>query len=112
MVEQTLLKPVFYKGDTISLAEMYIQNNKWREYWNKKPKFKNIQFIHNTKRKYFTRVHDSILGRIYEDLSKNSLSVGQKDKKVSIITMEVSSSNEFDKIARNIRSQPTEVSTT
>lgn len=95
MVEQTLMKPVFYKGDTISLAEMYIQNKKWRNSWNKKPKFASIQFIPETKRKYFTRVHDSILGKIYEDLSKNSLSVGQKDKKVSIITMEVSSTNEL-----------------
>lgn len=108
MVEQTLLKPVFYKGKTISLAEMYIQNNEWREYWNKKPKFKNIQFLPNTKRKYFTRVHDSILGRIYENLSKNSLSVGQKDKKISIITMEVTSSNELfskyfcDNLAREV----------
>lgn len=95
MVEQTLMKPVFYKGDTISLAEMYIQNKKWRNYWDKKPKFAKIQFIPGTKRKYFTRVQDSIFGKIYEDLSKNSLSVGQKDKKVSIITMEVSSTNEL-----------------
>jgi hypothetical protein len=95
MVEQALMKPVFYEGDTISLAEMYIKNKKWRENWNKKPKFAKIQFIPGTKRKYFTRVHDSILGVIYSDLSKNSLYVGQKDKKVSIITMEVSSANEL-----------------
>jgi hypothetical protein len=95
MVEQTLMKPVFFKGDTISLAEMYIENNEWRKEWNKKAKFKNIQFLPYTKRKYFTRVHDSILGKIYENLSKNSLSVEQKDKKISIITMEVSSSNEL-----------------
>lgn len=95
MVEQALMKPVFYKGDTISLAEMYIQNKKWRESWNKKPKFAKIQFIPDTKRKYFTRVHDSILGVIYSDLSKNSLAVAQKDKKVSIITMQVTSKNEL-----------------
>lgn len=95
MVEQALMKPVFYKGDTISLAEMYIQNKKWRESWNKKPKFAKIQFIPDTKRKYFTRTHDSILGVIYSDLSKNYLSVAQKDKKISIITMEVTSSNEL-----------------
>ncbi len=95
MVEQALMKPVFYEGDTISLAEMYIKNNKWREKWDKKPKFAKIQFIQGTKRKYFTRVHDSILGEIYADLSKKSLYVGQKDKKVSIITMEVTSANEL-----------------
>lgn len=94
MVEQALLEPVVYKGNTMSLAEMYIQNKKWRETWNKDPKFAKIQFIANTKREYFTRVHDSILGVIYSDLSKNSLTIGQKDKKIDIITMEFSSSNE------------------
>jgi uncharacterized protein involved in exopolysaccharide biosynthesis len=94
MVEQTLMKPVFFKGDTISLAEMYIQNKKWREKWNKNPKFAKIQFIPTTDRKYFTRVHDSILGMIYSDLAQNSLTIGQKDKKIDIITMEFSSENE------------------
>jgi len=94
MVEQTLMKPVFYKGDTISFAEMYIKTKKWRESWNKKPKFAKIQFLPETKRKYFTRIHDSILGEIYSDLSKNCLSVGQKDKKIDIITMEFTSTNE------------------
>ena len=31
MVEQTLLSPVTSNGKVISLAEMYIENNKWRE---------------------------------------------------------------------------------
>jgi hypothetical protein len=95
MVEQALMKPVVYKGDTISLAEMYIQNKKWRDSWKKKPKLAKIQFLPDTKRKYFTRIHDSILGVIYSDLSKNYLAVAQKDKKVSIITMDVTSSNEL-----------------
>jgi len=94
MVEQALMKPVVFKEDTISLAEMYIQNKKWRDKWNNKPKLKNIQFIHDTKRKYFTRIHDSILGEIYNDLSKSSLTVGQRDKKVDIITIDFSSTNE------------------
>ena len=94
MVEQTLMKPVVYKGDTISYAEMYIQINKWREKWEKKPKLTKIQFYPNTKRKYLTRVHDSILGVIYGNLSKYNLTVGAKDKKVDIITMEFTSTNE------------------
>lgn len=95
MVEQTLLTPVVVGADTISLAEMYIRNQEWRENWNEKPKFKNIQFLPNVKRKYFTRVHDSILGVIYEDLSKTGLTVAQKDKKVSIISIDVASTNEL-----------------
>lgn len=95
MVEQTLLTPVTVSGKVISLAEMYIQDNEWRDKWNDEPKFKNIQFLPNTKRKYFTRAHDSILGVIYQNLSKGSLSVVQKDKKISIISMDVASTNEL-----------------
>lgn len=95
MVEKTLLSPVVVEGKTISLAEMYIQNNGWRDQWNDNPKFKAIQFLPDTKRKYFTRVHDSILGVMYQDLSKTGLVVGQKDKKIAIITIDVSSTNEL-----------------
>jgi len=95
MVEQTLMTPVTVDGKVISLAEMYIQNNKWRENWIDNPKFDKIQFLPNTKRKYFTRVHDSILGVIYQNLSKTSLSVAQKDKKIAIISMDVASTNEL-----------------
>jgi len=35
------------------------------------------------------------LGVIYQDLSKTSLSVAQKDKKISIISMDVASTNEL-----------------
>lgn len=95
MVEQTLMTPVTINGKVISLAEMYIQNNEWRDKWNDNPKLKKIQFLPDTKRKYFTRVHDSILGVIYQDLSKDALSVAQKDKKIAIINMDVSSTNEL-----------------
>lgn len=94
MVEQALMKPMVFKGDTISLAEMYIQNEKWREKWSKNPKFTKIQFRYGTNRIYFTRLHDSILGVIYDNLSKNNLSVGQKDKKINIITIDFTSTNE------------------
>ena len=95
MVEQTLLSPVTVNGKTISLAEMYIQNQEWRKNWNEKPKLASIQFLPDTKRKYFTRVHDSILGVMYQDLSKTGLTVGQKDKKIAIITIDVNSTNEL-----------------
>lgn len=95
MVEKTLLTPVTVDNKVVSIAEMYIQDNEWRKRWDKLPKLKNIQFLPNQQRKGFTRVHDSILGAIYENLSKGGLSVDQKDKKISIITMEVSSTNEL-----------------
>lgn len=95
MVEQTLLTPVTVNGKVISLAEMYIQNNEWRDNWDEKAKFKNLQFLPGADRKHFTRVQDSILGVIYQNLSKTSLSVAQKDKKIAIISMDVNSTNEL-----------------
>ena len=94
MVEQTLMQPTLAGTDTISLAELYIQTKEWRKVWNEKPKLKTIQFPPLTKRKYFTREHDSIMGKMYEDLSKTSLTVAQKDKKISIISIDVKSENE------------------
>jgi len=95
MVEHTLLTAVVYKDKRISLAEMYIQENKWRESWEKKAQLKDIQFLPNADRNNYTRVHDSILGVMYQDLSKAGLTVGQKDKKVAIISVDVISTNEL-----------------
>lgn len=95
MVEKTLLMPVEVQGKVISLAEMYIQINKWRDTWNTKPEFNTIQFPPNSERENFTRVQDSILGIIYNNLSKSSLSVEQKDKKSAITSIEVASGDEL-----------------
>jgi hypothetical protein len=95
MVEQTLLSPVVLDGKTISLAEMYIQNNEWRKGWEKRPDLAKLEFLPNANRKKFSRVQDSIIGVIYANLSKSALSVAQKDKKVSIINIDVASENEL-----------------
>lgn len=95
MVEKTLLTPVKVNGKNISLAEMYIQNNELRDKWKNNPKCNGIEFPPNMKKSYFTRTHDSIMGEIYRDLSDGTLSVEQKDKKVSIINIDVSSNNEL-----------------
>lgn len=95
MVEQTLLTPVDYNGKTISLVEMYIQINELSKGWKDNSKLENIKFLPNVNREKFTRVHDSILGSIYQNLSKGALSVGQKDKKIAIINIDMSSTNEL-----------------
>lgn len=95
MVEQTLLSPVTKDDKMISLAEMYIQNQGWREKWRTTPKLATIQFLPGGKRTSYTRAHDSVLGVIYDNLSKTGLSVAQKDKKIAIITIDVASTNEL-----------------
>ena len=95
MVQRTLLTEVNFKGKKISLAEMYIINNEWRDDWEGKPKFQNIQFLPNNKNQKFTRVHDSILGDIYKQIYEQQLSVAEKDKKTDIIVVTTNDSNEL-----------------
>lgn len=95
MVEKTLLSPVMVNGKTISLAEMYIQNNKLRKNWEENPKLVHLEFLPYADRLKFSRVQDSIMGVIYQNLFKGGLSVAQKDKKISIISIDVSSTNEL-----------------
>ena len=100
LVEKVLLEPIEINGKTISLAEYYIQINKLREGWDKKPSLKNIQFLPNADRPNFTLQQDSILQKIHSSLiDKEHLSIMQKDKKVTILSIEVTSENElFSKI--------------
>jgi len=100
LVEKTLLNPVVVNKDTISIAEFYIRNNKLRENWNKKPELKNIQFLPNADRSKFSLQQDSILQTLYKAVTDTkSLSIAQKDKKVSITSIEVVSENEnFSKV--------------
>ncbi|MDP3667902.1 MAG: Wzz/FepE/Etk N-terminal domain-containing protein [Sediminibacterium sp.] len=96
LVEQSLLNPVIVEGKQISLAEMYIQNNGWRKKWEVNPDVnRQLQFLPATSRDKFTLEQDSVLGIIFSNLTANNLIVSQKDKKVSIITIEVQASNEL-----------------
>ncbi len=95
MVEKTLLSPITLEGKKNSLAEMYIRNNEWREKWNKDTKLAKIKFLPNADRKTFTREQDSIMGKMYENLLASGLSVGQKDKKIGVISIDVFSTNEL-----------------
>ena len=95
LVEKTLLNPVLVNGKTISLAEYYIQINELREKWSEKPALKNIQFLPNADRSSFSLQQDSILQTIFKSLTDlKSLTISQKDKKVSITNIEVISENE------------------
>ena len=95
LVEKTLLNPVIVNGDTISLAEYYIQLNNLRGNWAQKSEFKSIQFLPNADRSNFTLQYDSILQTIFSSLTgPKSLIISQKDKKVSITSIEVISESE------------------
>jgi hypothetical protein len=100
IVEKVLLNPIEVKGKNISLIEHYIQFNNLRKNWGKNPNLKNIIFLPNSDRNKFSLQQDSILHNIYKNIfDKEVLSIMQKDKKVTILSIVVTSENElFSKI--------------
>jgi uncharacterized protein involved in exopolysaccharide biosynthesis len=95
LVEKTLLNPVVLNNETISIAEYYIRINKLRAVWDKKDALKNIQFLPNADRSTFSLQQDSILQTLFNSLTdKDNLSILQKDKKVSITSLQVNSEDE------------------
>jgi len=95
IVEKTLLSPVAFKGKTISLAEYYIAYNELREGWEKVPRLKNLHFPVTNDRSNFTLQQDSVLKNIYSSIVMNNLSVAQTDRKISIISVGFSSTDEI-----------------
>jgi hypothetical protein len=100
LIEKTLLSPVLVDGKIISIAEYYIQIKNLRESWEGDDKLKNIHFLPNADRSKFTIQHDKVLNSIFKNLvSPNNLQIQQKDKKIAITSIEVTSENEkFAKI--------------
>ena len=96
LVERVLLNPVEVNGKTITLAEYYIQINNLRASWDKNPVLKNINYLPKSDPNKFSLEQDSILTQIYNDLiNPNKLSIMQKDKKVSILYLDVVNENEI-----------------
>jgi len=95
LVEKTLLNPVTINGETFTMAEYYIRNNKLREQWSKNQSLSNVTILPNADPTKFTVLQDSVLQILYKEVtSTDALSIQQKDKKVSITTIEVTSENE------------------
>jgi hypothetical protein len=100
IVEKVLLSPVDVRGKKMTLVEYYIQINQLRKAWEEKPALKNIQFLPGDDRTKYTLQQDSILQQIHKSLiDKDHLSIMQKDKKVTILSIEVTNEDEiFSKI--------------
>jgi uncharacterized protein involved in exopolysaccharide biosynthesis len=95
LIERALLNPITVAGKTNSLADYYIEFSKLGEALNKKPELVSIHYLIDDNRSSFSLQKDSLLGAIYNNVIVGLLSVSQKDKKVSIINVEVKSENEL-----------------
>lgn len=97
LIQKTLLQPVQIKGRSISLAQYFIEINQMNKDWARDPRLTGLQFSPFADPAKFTLVQDSVMSILYDQIAgeKGLLTVGQKDKKVSIITVEVISVNEY-----------------
>lgn len=97
VIEKTLLDPVIVNGKEISLADLFIDFKGYRK--SDKSSLKNLHFKPHADQNSFSV--DEIVGlrSIYEEIVDKNLFVGQNDKKVSIMTIEMLTENEqFSKV--------------
>jgi hypothetical protein len=100
IVQKVLLSPIIMNGKKITLVEYYIQINELRKKWKNIPTLKNIEFLPEDDFSKYSLQQDSILEEIHKKLiDKDHLSIMQKDKKVTILSIDVTSQDEkFSKI--------------
>lgn len=97
IIEQTLLSPMKVGKDSTTIAEYFIDIKGWRANWADKEGELNrkIRFPVNSDETKFSLQQDSIIGVMHEIILKNHLNVSQKDKKISILSIDVRSGNEL-----------------
>jgi len=95
MIENALLTPADVDGKKVTLIEQYITFRKLRKRWSKMPELTNIRYEINCNPSTFSRLQDSIVEIIYNDLIKTTLGVSKPNKKLSIIECTVTTTNEL-----------------
>jgi hypothetical protein len=104
MLQKTLLTEVVINDSKQTLANRYITFNNLRENWIKRPELLSLNFSTDTIKEghpYLrpTRLRDSILTIIINDIALNYLTVAKLDKRLSIIKVDVKSQDEsFSKV--------------
>jgi hypothetical protein len=92
MVEKTLLFSIVINNKKQTLAETYIDFTEFRKH---NPDLNKITFLPGCDPEKFSLTQDSILGVFYKSIIKSNLSIDKVDKKLSIITIKVTSQNEL-----------------
>lgn len=98
MLEKTLLTKAIINGKEQLLIDSYVDVAGLKSKWLRKTKYADVKFTEVSGRAE-TRLADSLLGEVIEDISKKYLKVGKPDKKLNIISVEFTAENEdFAKI--------------
>lgn len=93
MIEQTLFSKAIFNNKSQLLIDRYIESNKLNEAWKDNPRLKDLSF--SVPANKFTVEHDSVIGIIVNNLNKNYLTVDKPDKKLSMISIKVSSKDQL-----------------
>lgn len=95
VITKALLTTVMIEKKQQTLAEFYISFNEFRDRWEGKPELENIHFLPNADPSKFTLKQDSLIGLFHKSLLKENLVIDKVDKKLSILAVRVSSTNEL-----------------
>ena len=99
MVEETLLQPVNIHGKPVTLVDMYIDFNKFRDDWQKDTALSKLRYPPGQPRSSFSLLQDSVLNVIRQQISDKSLDVSKPDKDLNFISVKCQSTNElFSKV--------------
>jgi hypothetical protein len=93
MIEKTLLSPLVIDGKKQLLIYRYIDFNKLREKWRDNPTLASVSFDGDPT--HFSRLQDSIVSDLVETFNRKLLSVNKLDKKLSIIRVDVTATDEL-----------------
>jgi len=98
MIKKALLTEVEYNGKRQLLIERFIEFKGFRQGWEKSPALKNLSFAPSEGsdgKRHFSRLQDSVMGRISDEINLTNLKVAKPDKKLSIIRADVTSPDEY-----------------
>lgn len=97
LIEKTLLLPVNVNGKENSLLNLYISTYEYNEKWkdSEKTDLRNLSFPLNQDRQTFSRTQDSIFQIVCNQIVKERLTVGKRNKKLSIGDVTFVSENEI-----------------
>lgn len=92
MIEKALLSTADFDGKSQQLIERYIGFNQLREKWRKKDNISAINFAGDPAD--FNRKQDSIITDLVKDFNKKMLVVNRLDKKLNIIVVQFTNTDE------------------
>jgi uncharacterized protein involved in exopolysaccharide biosynthesis len=101
MIEKTLLSTANFNGKNELLIDRYIESYHLRAVWQKQQTLSNIKFNNNPDS--FNRQQDSIITDLVGQFNKIVLNVSKPDKKLNIISVEVTTKDELFSKAFNER---------